>query len=92
MVYLICLGYGHRWENAGGLVLEGGLQEDEFRCRCKTRRYDTWHIRTRKTVGRLKYTRPPEYRLGYRVTREDAKQVLRSLGWYEVERLLADEL
>lgn len=74
--YLLCHAYGHGWDPIGGLMLEGGVQEDEFECECGTRKYETWHRRTKRTLGH-RYTWPDGYRLGYRVTREEAKEELR---------------
>lgn len=90
MIYVVCLAYGHWWQHIGGLMLQGSIQEDAYDCRCDAKRYEQWHVRTRKTV-RQRWTRPDSYKLGYRVTREDAKQYIRERGWEEVAATILAE-
>lgn len=76
-LYLWCYAYGHSWDSNGGVMLAGGWQEDEFRCDCGTTKREVWSVRTRETFGRATYKHPKGYRLGYRITRENAKQEIR---------------
>lgn len=75
---LLCYAYGHRWVPAGQTEPGGGLVEDEFRCGCGCRKWELWTQRTRVSWGRARYYRPDSYKLGHRVTREDAKQEMRA--------------
>lgn len=76
-LFLFCRAYGHNWDPRGGQMLTGGLQEDEFACACGCRKYEIWNIRTKHTWGKPKIEYPEGYRLGFPLTREDAKMEAR---------------
>ncbi len=88
-LFLLCYAYGHRWDHAGGQMLEGGMQEDQFDCQCGGHKWEVWNVKTKRTWGRPRYARPAGYSLGYRITREDAKQALRQQGWDDFKMELA---
>jgi hypothetical protein len=87
-VEVLCLALGHQWEHDGGLMLQGNVQEDTYMCRrtyrkpgtCGTEKRELWSRKTLKTTRRAVYKYLESYRVGYRVTREDAKQEARARG------------
>ena len=87
-VEVLCLALGHQWEHDGGLMLKGRIQEDLYLCRrtyrksggCGTEKRELWSRKSLHTVRRAVYRYLDSYRVGYRVTREDAKVEARARG------------
>lgn len=86
-LHLLCYAYGHRWMFYSQDGVKAGLVTDRFMCQCGNSKFETWTKKTRVSWGRAWYRYVPGYQLGYRVTREDAKQEIRRRGqqfWSEL--------
>ena len=85
---VLCLALGHQWEGEGGVMLLGNIQEDLYLCRrayrgkggCGTEKRELWSRKSLQTTRRAVYRYLDSYKVGYRVTREDAKQEARARG------------